>query len=67
MSQTMVDYNNYAIMDLHKFAGQWVIIFNGKVAKHGKHVKKIMNEFKKEYPHEVPLIVKIPVKDILLW
>ena len=48
---------------LHKFAGQWVGIKLGKgVVSAGKSLKKVREDFLKNYPNESPHLLQIPHK-----
>lgn len=61
-------YNNfYANADLSKYAGEWVVIVGGKVIAHGKSVKQLIEEAKKDFPNAVPFVAKVPLKDVLIW
>lgn len=44
--------------------GEWVVIINKKVVASGtaKEIRDKIKTIRKQYPHELPLIAKIPTK-----
>lgn len=58
------------IMSDPKYRGKHIIVVAGKVftAKTGEGASKILEDVRKEYPHDIPEITYIPDYDsLILW
>jgi hypoxanthine-guanine phosphoribosyltransferase len=60
------DYNWYLKPEVEKYKGEYVIILNDDIVFHGRDLKKMVKEFRKKYPTEIPHIAKVPTDDILI-
>ena len=59
-------YNFFLKSDLSKYIGEWIAIVDDKIVAHGKDVKKIYEEAKKNYSKKRPLITKVPEKETMI-
>lgn len=46
--------------------GEYIVFAGGKLFAHGKDIDRILNKVEKEYPQEVPYIVKNPPRGMLI-
>ncbi len=53
------DYKWATDADLHTYAGKWVAIINKQVVASDKDLQKVVEESKKQYPKQKPLLTKI--------
>ncbi len=62
------DFEWYVKADLSRYKGEYVIIKDEKVIYHGKDMNKLLQQFRKRYPNEVPKVAKVPLEETLvLW
>lgn len=64
----MSDRNFDAFLKLDKsgLRGKYVILVDGKVVKKGINIEKMLEEALKKYPRAIPLVAKIPEKEMLV-
>ena len=60
-------YKKFLKLDETKFnAGEYIIMIEDKVVKHGKKLKKLMKEVRQKYPNQRPFIAKIPSEGVMI-
>ncbi|OGC05180.1 hypothetical protein A2276_04495 [candidate division WOR-1 bacterium RIFOXYA12_FULL_43_27] len=52
------NFKSYLKFNESKYAGKYVVFIKGKLFKAGNNLLKMIEEAKKKYPKEVPLITK---------
>lgn len=52
------NFKSYLKLDESKYKGKYLVYVKGKLFKAGKNLLRIMDEVKKKYPKEIPLITK---------
>lgn len=68
MNKNFVAYQNLKLSDARKFkAGDYVVIVGGKLFRKGKDLAKILNDAKKDYPQDTPLITKVPHRGVFIF
>ncbi|MBS3060458.1 MAG: hypothetical protein J4432_03030 [DPANN group archaeon] len=60
MMPQSLNYEAFMKQDVSEYSGQWIIIINQKVVKHGTELQLILKQVQKEYPKQKPLIARIP-------
>lgn len=61
-------YKAYLATDLSKYKQNEYIVFGSfGVYDHGMHADKILDQFRKEYPSEVPFVAKVSPKRFLTY
>ena len=60
------EYNWFVKADLSKYKGEYVIIRGKKVVLHGRKLTKLLSEFRRKYPTDVPKIARIPEEETLV-
>ncbi|MCK4485795.1 MAG: hypothetical protein KAU38_03430 [Desulfobacterales bacterium] len=60
------DYDWFVNSELTEYRGEYVIILHEKVVYHGKDLTKILKEFRRHHPNQVPKIAKIPEEETLI-
>ena len=52
--------------DLSPYVGKWIAICNNKIVSSGSNLKKVMNDAKKAYPKEKPLLTRVPTEETMI-
>lgn len=52
--------NFFSQLNLSKFLGQWVAVADRKVVAHGADLARVLAEARKNAPHSVPYVARIP-------
>tara|TARA_Y100000034_G_C6595291_1_gene258764 strand:- start:236 stop:442 length:207 start_codon:yes stop_codon:yes gene_type:complete len=61
------NYQIYLDENLNDYLGEWVAICKGEIVAHGGNVKQVYSEAKSKYPHEDPLLAKVPEKETTVY
>lgn len=68
MNKNFLAYQKLKLSNSRKFKpGEYVIMVGGKLFKKGKNLSEILEEAKKKYPSETPLIAKVPHKAVFIF
>jgi len=59
-------YEFFMKADMKPYIDEWVAIVDGKVVSHGRNVKCVFAQAKKEYPKSRPVITKIPGEQAMI-
>ena len=62
MTRAYSDYEWFLNEDLSNYTGKWVAILRQSVVGSGTDVTKLIQEVKKKYPHDKPLLTKVRTK-----
>ena len=60
------DFQWYVNADLHQYRGEYVVILDEHVVYHGPNLAKLLQEFRRHYPKQVPKVAKIPLEETLV-
>ena len=60
MQDIISNFESLSEEETSKYAGEWVVVIDNKIAIHSKSFKEFYNFIKKNYPNEKPLIGKLP-------
>ena len=60
------NYKYYMETNVKPYVNEWIAIVDKKIVSHGKDVKKVFNEARKQYPNKTPLISKVPGKQTMI-
>ena len=61
------NYSYYLKSDLNEYAGEWIVIAEGKIVAHGDDVKHVVEEAKQHAPNKRLLLVKVPGKETMIY
>lgn len=68
MNKNFQAFQKLRLSNSRKFRpGEYIIVVGGKLFKKGKNLAKILDEAKKRYPSETPLIAKVPQKAVFVF
>lgn len=59
-------YDFFLKADMKPYIDEWIAIVDSKVVSHGKNVKEVFAQAKKQYPKGRPVITKIPGKQTMI-
>lgn len=46
--------------DASKYAGEWIAVIDNVIVAHGKSFREVYERVKRQFPHERPLIGRLP-------
>ena len=49
-----------------KYEGQYIVMIDGRIIKHGKEIDKMLPLVQKNYPKKIPLVTKIPKAEAII-
>ena len=61
------NYSYYLKSDLNEYAGEWIVIAEGKIVAHGDEVKQVVEEAKRKFGDKRLLLVKVPGKETMIF
>lgn len=60
------DFEAYLKLDKKGLENNYVVIINGKVVAKGENIENMLDRVKREYPHEIPFVAKVPDERMLI-
>jgi len=54
------DFEVYLKLDKKGLENKYVVIINGKVVAKGENIENMLGRVKRECPHEIPFVTKVP-------
>jgi MinD superfamily P-loop ATPase len=60
------DFEAYLRLDKTGLENKYVIIVNGEVVAKGENIESMLEKVKREYPHEIPFVAKVPDERMLI-
>ena len=60
------NFEAFLKIDTSRYANQYVILVNRRIAASGQDLPALLKRVKKKYPHEMPLVAKIPQRGMLV-
>jgi len=60
------NYEYFLRLNVENYLDEWIAIVGGEVVAHGRNVKEVYEEAKKNYPGRRPLISKVPSKKAMI-
>jgi hypothetical protein len=68
MNKNFLAYQKLELSNIRKFKpGEYIVVVGGKLFRKGKNLSKILDQAKKKYPSETPLIAKVPQKAVFIF
>lgn len=59
--------NAYLKLDRRKYAGEYVVLVNGKLVNHGPNLEEMVDEVRRKNPGVTPFVTKVfPPQDALI-
>lgn len=53
--------------NVDKYLGEWIVIAKQKIVSHGKDIALVLEEAKRKYPDETPLLIRVPDKETMIF
>ena len=60
------DFEAYLRLDKTGLKNKYVIIVNGEVVAKGEDIENMLKKVKREYPHKIPFVAKVPDERMLI-
>ena len=60
------NFEAFLKLDTRRYTNQYVILIKRRVAASGLDLPALLKRVKKKYPHEIPLVAKIPQQGMLV-
>jgi hypothetical protein len=60
------DFEAYLRLDKTGLENKYVIIVDGEVVAKGENIESMLKRVKREYPHEIPFVAKVPDERMLI-
>jgi MinD superfamily P-loop ATPase len=60
------DFEAYLRLNKAGLENKYVIIVNGEVVVKGEDIENMLKKVKREYPHEIPFVAKVPDERMLV-
>ena len=60
------DFEAYLRLDKTGLENKYVIIINCEVVAKGENIENMLERVKREYPHEIPFVAKVPDERVLI-
>ncbi len=68
MNKNFLAYQKLKLSNNRRFKpGEYIVVVGGKFFKNGKNLPQILNEAKKKYPSDTPLVSKVPHKAVFIF
>lgn len=66
MKAASKDLQWYVNADLDQYRGEYVVILDEQVVYHGPNLAELLQEFRRNHPHQVPNVAKVPLEETLV-
>lgn len=67
MSSLELEYGDFLALNLKKYVGEWVAVYQGKVVSHGKNVKEVAIEAQKVCGNNKFLLSRVPTEETMIF
>ncbi|HLD15022.1 MAG TPA: DUF5678 domain-containing protein [Candidatus Nanoarchaeia archaeon] len=61
------NYDYFMKTNVDKYIGEWIVVAKEKIVSHGKDINKVLEEAKRKYPTETPLLIRVPDKEAMIF
>jgi hypothetical protein len=60
-------YQAYLKLDDSQYeAGEYLVMIDEEVVRHGRNLKQMVEEVEQEYPDQIPFIAKVPHEGVMV-
>ena len=60
------NFEAYLRLDKTGLENKYVVIVNGEIVAKGEEIENILERVRKDYPHEIPFVAKVPDERMLI-